>query len=176
LLTFPFDAYRAAKTIPNCAVLTYQTFARDNGVSLSDVVAGLESDAGCSVFKSGNYLLFYNNCSDVLKPRKIFTIAHEIGHIVLGHHRLDVMEEDKHEMYQHNEREANYFAATLLCPMPMVKVMNPVSYAEIRQMFGLSKECAEIAWRDYIAYDRLFNLAWHNDIKRLFTVNTAHTS
>ena len=48
--------------------------------------------------------------------RRRFTIAHEIGHLLLGHTCNDDDGDDSH-----NETEANFFAAELLMPRKILK-------------------------------------------------------
>ena len=55
---------------------------------------------------SGNYIIFYDSSQPVTTQR--FTIAHEIGHILLHHFHIPV---------KTKEKEANMFASRLLMPM-----------------------------------------------------------
>lgn len=77
---------------------------------------------------------FANELSGVLKPerkiiginkknspaRKRFTIAHELGHYILGHDEIDFVD-DKFDRPLPKEREANLFASMLLMPASLVK-------------------------------------------------------
>ena len=50
--------------------------------------------------------------------RKLFTVAHELGHVVLGHKNYEVLfrVQKKDETYRQTESEANSFAKSLLMP------------------------------------------------------------
>ncbi len=62
--------------------------------------------------------------------RRRFTIAHEIGHLLLGHTCNDRQEDGTH-----NEKEANLFAGELLIPTKLIKK----DYAAMRDLQALSK-------------------------------------
>lgn len=56
--------------------------------------------------------------------RQRFTLAHEIGHYVLGHNLIsekDFVDDTSTDSSSRIEREANYFASTLLMPSDLVK-------------------------------------------------------
>jgi len=66
-----------------------------------------------SIYKDGAYFIYIN--ADLPCGRDNFTYAHEIAHIILLHHQLDVDELTEHEHWV-LDREADIFAATLLMP------------------------------------------------------------
>jgi len=60
------------------------------------------------------------------KKRQAFTIAHEIGHIILGHKKkVDLFYRTQADSFdgqsQEEEKQANYFAASLLMPKELVE-------------------------------------------------------
>lgn len=61
-----------------------------------------------------------------------FSLAHELGHIVLKHTCADYVA----------ELEANCFAQHLLCPRPVLEVLQPAGYFEISLMCGVSRSTA----------------------------------
>lgn len=62
--------------------------------------------------RTGNHIIFFNNLKDDKTIR--FTLAHELGHIRLGH------TEDNEVA----DKEANCFARNLLCPVQIIKELN----------------------------------------------------
>lgn len=81
--------------------------------------------------------------------RNYYTIAHELGHIVLGH----FFEFENTALYRGGltkneyavlEREAEIFAAELLMPMPILKELKLNSYNEIVRVCGVTKTSAKI--------------------------------
>ena len=56
----------------------------------------------------------------IYEPRKRFTVAHELGHFILGHNRKEVIHDNEASMEFYKsgsqETEANQFASELLIP------------------------------------------------------------
>lgn len=77
------------------------------------------------------------------KPRDLFTVCHEIGHILL--HSNDIIsfarENENVKKYEDPEWQANIFAAEFLAPARMCKNM---SVEEIVNTYGCSKQVATI--------------------------------
>jgi len=78
--------------------------------------------------------------------RKRFTVAHELGHLLLGHtntktsHEFDVYDG---EGFDPKEVEANQFAAELLMPLSLVKKeieSDTTDVEELARIFWVSKE------------------------------------
>ncbi len=60
------------------------------------------------------------------KKRQAFTIAHELGHIILGHNKnYDVLYRTQADNFNgsssEEEKQANYFAASLLMPKELIQ-------------------------------------------------------
>lgn len=114
---------------------------------------------GFSLYKKNTYFIFYNtymNC----KGRIRFTIAHEIGHIVLNHHFLSDYEENKDEI----EKQADYFAANILLPAVILKenyhLTKNINF--LKEYFLLSEKCIQNRldfsnfWNEKIKYNNNF--------------------
>lgn len=63
-----------------------------------------------------------------------FTLAHEIGHILLNH--FYTIE------HSHDEKEANMFAARLLMPLCVLHECKVESFDKIQQLCNVSKQAA----------------------------------
>ena len=93
-----------------------------------------------------------------LKQRNLFTLAHELGHFILhkanigGRFRVD-MKGNLTEKEDREEKEANYFAASLL--VPKTEFFNllsatkniPDSLHSIADYFGVSKTMIKVRMR-----------------------------
>jgi len=82
-------------------------------------------------------------------PRARFTIAHEIGHIVLGHNRIrhrrtDYREGQAASTIRGDERQANIFAAALLAPYHLSEATEATSAEDIANRFQISLSAAQI--------------------------------
>lgn len=108
---------------------------------------------------------FHNKVSGLLKKeegvigvnkthhpvRQRFTIAHELGHFLLGHGLGEEYQEetidDVFDKPRPEEREANLFASSLLMPTDWVKdyvKKNGMEIDALAQTFGVSKQAATI--------------------------------
>jgi len=102
--TIPIDVFDLAKRM-KISVAKYSDFPDNEQIVLLN-----GSIDGISYYDDNlkEFRIIYNDSR--IHTRIRFTIAHEIGHIVLGH------KETKEE----NESEADFFARSLLVPIPIV--------------------------------------------------------
>lgn len=84
---------------------------------------GEGADLGFTLKKDADIVIFTNTCSRL--SREIFTLAHEIGHVLLHMESVDSFIDDANTISRRStnekEQEANYFAACLLMPAGDVK-------------------------------------------------------
>jgi len=86
------------------------------------------------------HLLLYNDEYYQNAARLRFTLAHELGHIVLKHRKSGWTE----------EAETNTFAQHLLCPEPLVETLREIGTNEwlISSAFGVSMSTARIVLQE----------------------------
>lgn len=116
----------------------FSSFTRKTGVPLPD-----PTPEGMTLRHAGRYFVLYNDRAEN-ERRLCFTLAHELGHIMLGHAGEDEVRE---------EREANAFAASLLSPAIVFHYLtyrdgHVPSAEEMTAVFPLSREAAENRLRD----------------------------
>lgn len=152
LKELPINLFKIIKKLPNLRIRKYSRFAKENNLTLTQVCDMFNSSDGCCQWhpKSGNCVIFYNDTIQN-KGRIRFTIAHEIGHYILEHHLLAKIEllsrsVIPEKLYDFMESEANYFAKSLLAPLPLIfdymdKVRDMDHYL-IADIFRISKESA----------------------------------
>jgi Zn-dependent peptidase ImmA (M78 family) len=96
-------------------------------------------------FCVNNILIGYNQTKNRARIR--FTIAHELGHILLGHNAEE--QPSKINFYSKNEKEtvANAFAAELLVPSLMLKkeILKDMSVVELAKKYDVSDDM--MFWR-----------------------------
>ncbi len=85
-----------------------------------------------------HYNIYYND--NMLVSRIRFSIAHELGHIVLNHG--DYLDSEK-------EKEANYFASNLIAPRIAIHYAKCKNHIDVSKLFNLSQEAAQYAFNDY---------------------------
>lgn len=100
------------------------------------------TDGFCAVTKNHTYI-FFN--STLPTGRQRFTIAHEIGHLVLGHvgrGNVTTVNREPSPKDSPTERQANQFAARLLAPACVLHELGAVTPETIQQACGLSRQAA----------------------------------
>lgn len=101
-----------------------------------------QTDGFCAVTKSHAYIFFD---STLPAGRQRFTIAHEVGHLVLGHVTPGGVTTVNREPTPGDnpiERQANQFAARLLAPACVLHELGVVTPEAIQQACGLSRQAA----------------------------------
>ena len=185
-LSFPLDPRKPFQLMDNCKLMTYKTFSEINRCSLQEVFLLCESQSGCTHYDVSNdrYLVLFNSstANNNVLGRIRWTLAHELGHVVLKH--LPYIAEP--HIAEHNfnnlsnpelEAEADYFAAAFLCPIPLYEMLSIRSARDIEYTFGLSREASECRWNDYLKWKQNHRkTAWENDLKRIYISFHSHTS
>lgn len=100
------------------------------------------SKDGFTYYKNNEFYIFFNN--DKIEERINFTIAHEVGHIVLGHH---FVENTQVLMYGQNtflEKQANTFAQNILMPADKMYIFENHPIPDVARYFGVSKSMANV--------------------------------
>lgn len=83
--------------------------------------------------KKSKKIICYKDSGSINTNR--FTIAHEIGHILLEH---------DNNIKEYKEEQANIFASRLLCPLCLIAHFNFNKIHQITEFFGISEESAII--------------------------------
>lgn len=117
---YPVNLFEIIKKF-KWGLLTYEEMAKKNNCTIEDISECLGLD-GYSIYNGKNYTIVYNN--ERKSERINFTIAHEIGHIILDHHKdfdvTSVLKDNfSKEEYKILENEANCFARNILAPAPL---------------------------------------------------------
>lgn len=133
-------------------LVKYSAFAKKRGLSLADVIYLADSEDGCLWKRDDeSYILLYNDTISYL-PQVRFTLAHELGHFILGHHNKtdeSILSRGglSSKVYRHFEMEANYFAKRLLAPIPLVDQYTNIwkmnDDLHLRKIFNISTPVSE---------------------------------
>ncbi len=131
---YPIDPFEIARRL-GYHVVAYSDLPIDKWCDVYD-----ESVDGCSEYllnpETGmyEYYIYYNDVESGWQ-RQRWTILHEIGHIYLGHHDMDIP-------YQRAESEANYFAKYSIAPYPLINHTKCEDPTEISNTFDVSWEAS----------------------------------
>ena len=133
--SFPqIDIFELLFVSGNIRLKTYTQTARYLRCSHNEFAYQIaQSEYGFTVadLRAKEYIIYFNNLKDDKTIR--FTLAHELGHIRLGH-TLDNEIADK---------EANCFARNLLCPIQLIKGFNLSTAEDYAECFGISEPMAK---------------------------------
>lgn len=141
-IPLPIDPFKIKLQNIKLKILSMQEFSTRFNVPMEELTQNGSFNEGYNIVQINKGIkkatILYNE--DIIsKERKRFTIAHEIGHIVLGHK----------EHNENNEKEADTFASQLLLPHcileQLVKSGKAVTEIYLKDKFGLSKEAAHIS-------------------------------
>lgn len=100
-------------------------------------------EIGTSVLSGDKWYIIYDDTMS--KERARFTIAHELGHIFLGHplkdvHHAQTIDTDKPRI----ETDADIFASRLLAPACVLWGLNLHTPEEIKEVCNISYQAAEL--------------------------------
>lgn len=78
--------------------------------------------------------------------RAVFTICHEIGHIILAHKRTINRERPGRQIpvYENSEWQADTFGAEFAMPLPVINQFRLDTPGAIARHFGVSRQAAEV--------------------------------
>ncbi|MDC7301144.1 ImmA/IrrE family metallo-endopeptidase [Agathobacter ruminis] len=112
------DAFRANCKLGRYGIIDLFKECERNGYKLLRYPIREHSDLGFVVQKDRDIVIFTNSCSRL--SRELFTLAHEIGHVLLHLNDADSFIDNSvtinGKSTDEREQEANYFAASLLMP------------------------------------------------------------
>lgn len=135
----PVDPLALLKACRDTLVLTCAEAAELSGVSsavMERMFREVDALTFCREQGGSQYIVVYNPCGNPARLR--FTLAHELGHRLLGGDEA-------------SEREADCFASHLLCPEPaLVKLRErwgKLSAEQIAAIFYVSLPCARMVLR-----------------------------
>ncbi len=90
--------------------------------------------------ETGTPVIFYNGFAPVGRQR--FTVAHELGHLILGHEG-DLINREPSPKDNPVETAANIFAAKLLAPACVLRGLRVHGPSEISHFCNISQQAAE---------------------------------
>lgn len=177
-ISFPLNIGEVLKLIPNCKYMSYQKFAKISNCSIEDVIKICESESGCTHYDilRNRYLILCNQSTKDNNNigRQRWTCAHEIGHVLCQHLSFSIYAKLSENNLSKNsnsdfETEADYFAANLLAPFPLFKLLNIQSAIDVQNTFGLSLKASMYRYKQYIKwkYSRV-KTAWENDMMKVY--------
>ena len=154
ITTFPTPLFNIFNNIPEIKIFTFEEMSKMVGVSSAEIgkKMALSEEGAIGTYGLDQVIIIYNsNVDEKNIERMRFTLAHELGHYILGHpyttdnsvlSRNGVTEEEN----QCFEIEANNFAKELLAPSFIVNALNDFSIDNISRAFEISKSSSELSY------------------------------
>ena len=135
-INFPIDVKNLKIVDKNIKFASYNEYASKVGIDVRKVSDNGNFDDAMVVPIRNIYLILYN---DEIKNsgRILWSLAHELGHIILNHKNQGVIE----------ETEAHTFASQLLLPQCVLKELfrggKKITTTYLKEKFGLSEKAAQ---------------------------------
>lgn len=129
------------------------------GYKLLRYPLGDNADLGFAVKKDNDIVIFTNSCSRL--SREIFTLAHEIGHVILHLNDESSFIDDNITINDRStdekEQEANYFAACLLMPDDDVSRFIDLEVQDFKENGLSAMDIARIMSEFNVSFDMALN-------------------
>lgn len=162
-IQLPIPVKAIAKSFNFIRVITYSRLMKDNDVSLDQLIKHCKTEDAYTDYDaiSGTYIIYYNDIthSKTASNRYRWNIAHELGHILLNHHknyehtRLFRSELSTYE-YTLLEEEADKFAAYLLVPHFLIHLYSIRSAISLMDICKISRPAAIRRYKEYMSWFR----------------------
>lgn len=165
------DSFRANCKIGKYGIIDLFKECERCGYKLFRYPLGENEDLGFAQKRDQDIIIFTNTCSRL--SREIFTLAHEIGHVILHLNEGNSFVDDYNTITEKNvdekEQEANYFAACLLMPSDeLVKFID----LELQDFENTGLSAMDIA-RIMSEFNVSFDMAL-NRLENLNIIDTRH--
>lgn len=139
------DIYMILSSFSTIVLHTYTDLAQRFNISFEEVLETVSSEYGFTSRnrRTGKNEIYYNDRKDSSTIK--FTLAHELGHIVLGHTKDDDI----------SRKEASCFARNLLCAVPIIDELDIQTVGDLIYVFEVGEPMAQVSL-NYFDSDRYY--------------------
>lgn len=153
------DCFRVNCKISRYGIIDLFKECERLGYKLLRYPLGESADLGFTVKKGEDIVIFTNSCSRL--SREIFTLAHEIGHVILHPVDTNSFIDDNITINGRStdvkEQEANYFAACLLMPSDDVNRFIDLEIQNFQKKGLSAMDIARIMSEFSVSFDMALN-------------------
>ena len=159
----PVPVKSMAKSLSNCRLVPYSKVMEMRNLSYNEVITLMDTEDACTDYHAGKnkYIIYYNDLDKnrFMTYRYRWSIAHELGHVVLGHHK----DAQKTRIYRSSlsdaeytqmEFEADTFAAYLLVPHILLDMKGIRSPRGIANTCKISNSAADARYEEYVTWKK----------------------
>lgn len=125
--------------------VSVNSIAKQLGIKViknSDIHELQNGERGVTLFKDEHWYIVFDDTESV--PVCRFTVAHELGHILLGHILVSGTKYRTFSKCDEEEQEADMFAARLLAPACVLHELQALSAEQIAKVCNISISAAEV--------------------------------
>ena len=151
-ISLPFKIKALCKTYANIRLIPFSKQMKRRNITYEEMKLFCGTNDSCAdYYKDADcYIVYYNDIdrSRIINSNRYrWNIAHELGHILLGHHksfsktRIFRSSLSNYE-YNHLEAEADYFAQLILVPHVVLYAFNITSASDIKRICQISGPAA----------------------------------
>jgi Zn-dependent peptidase ImmA (M78 family) len=153
------DSFRVKCKISRYGIIDLFKECERLGYKLLRYPLGDNADLGFTIKKDNDIVIFTNSCSRL--SREIFTLAHEIGHVILHLNDESSFIDDRITINDRStdekEKEANYFAACLLMPADDVSRFIDLEIQDFGEKSLSAMDIARIMSEFNVSFDMTLN-------------------
>ena len=157
-VTLPVPIKKITKCIKNCKLVSYSRHMKKYHMSYKEMIEFTESLDACTDYDAttDRYIIYYNDIekSIVNSNRFRWNIAHELGHIMLNHHKANqktriFRSSLSNEEYDRLEIEADHFAAYILVPYSVLYINKVHTLLDLRETCKISGKASSFRFSEY---------------------------
>ena len=153
------DSFRANCKIGRYGIIDLFKECERMGYKLLRYPLGENTDLGFMTKRDNDIVIFTNSCSRL--SREIFTLAHEIGHVILHLNDASSFIDDSITINgrstDEKEQEANYFAACLLMPSDDIHRFIDLEIQDFQEKGLSAMDIARIMSEFNVSFDMALN-------------------
>lgn len=160
------DFFRKKCKVSQYGIIDLFKECESSGYKILRYPLGKNADLGFTIKRDNDIIIFTNSCSRL--SREIFTLAHEIGHVILHLEDKKTFIDDNMTINgrsaDEKEQEANYFASCLLMPAEEVNRFIDLEIQNFNKQ-GLSvRDIARIMSEFNVSFDMALNRLENLDV------------
>lgn len=174
----PVDIKKICKSYEFIRLIPFSIQMKHRKMTYDEVLAQCQTKDACADYYAlkEKYIIYYNDIDKIAfinSNRYRWSIAHELGHILLNHHKIS----DKTKIFRFNlsdkeydklESEADYFAQLLLVPHAALLGFRINASNHLRIMCKISSPASRRRYYEYVEWKSHINAEDSYD-KRIFS-------
>ena len=154
------------RSMHNIKLITYSSQIRKFHITYEELIIDAETKDSYAVRnrKQMRYCIYYNDIEpNIVNSNRVrWNLAHELGHIILGHHAF--CKSDKlfrsglaANTYNYVEAEADYFAQLILVPHVVLYAFKITTAKQLKELCQISNPAAIRRFRAYQQWEKHIN-------------------